>query len=143
VPLRIAVDFDSTIALSLHPNPGVGDLVPEADTYIRRLKDDGHEIVIWSARANKDENSKNHRELSMSSMKKFLKNLDIPFDWIDHGHEGKVLADLYVDDRGLGAPLTRYRGKDVINWPLAYQMIRLVNLSKKVIGHGRVYGSNH
>lgn len=104
--LIIAIDFDGVIA-EINPNwlqgPNVpGKLVEGADTYIRKLHDDGHEIIIWTCRGG----------YNLYLAEEFIKEHNIPFDRINDNVEGhydkfkhntrKVHADVYIDDKQIG-----------------------------------------
>ncbi len=79
----IAIDFDGTLV--------DGEvLLPGAREAINILREQGHKVVINSAN-------------NPIWIKKVLDNNDVRYDWIyglneKDGH--KVIADLYVDDRG-------------------------------------------
>jgi hypothetical protein len=96
----IAVDFDGT----LHTGewPAIGEPMPWAADTMRRLKRDGHYLIIWSCREGREQ----------TAMTNWLIEKGIPFDRInDHhpdsiakygGDARKVFADLYIDDKQLG-----------------------------------------
>lgn len=131
--MRLAVDFDDSLYLCAWP--GVGPMVPDAREYLLRLKQDGHQLVIWSSRASRGEDRPGEREQGLQAMKGALDQDGLPYDEIDYGDRGKIRADLYVDDHGLGVPLREWRGRLVLDWPRAYQMIRLVAVSRRLGAH--------
>jgi hypothetical protein len=90
---------------------------------VRRLKADGHELIVSSGRANRLVHDEVDRAFAVKQMEFALQRYAIPCDRVDYGNEGKVIADLYVDDRSLGAPVALWQGCYVIDWPLAYTMI--------------------
>lgn len=125
--MRIAIDFDGTI---VQQNREYADVMsplqfmPGAEAGLRALKKAGHELILWSARANLalcgswwlnpafptrpewltdktiQTNSARRRQ-----MHEFVKtHLPEVFSFIDEGRQGKVLADLFIDDRNF--PLT-------------------------------------
>lgn len=61
---------------------------PEAITFLRALKERGHEVIIYSSRHSED------RELT----EKFLEENNVPFDELVLG---KPRAELYIDDRAM------------------------------------------
>lgn len=95
----ISIDFDGTIVE--HRFPDIGPLKPGAIDAIKKLYQK-YEIVISSCRASTIFNpegpgtSKSYKE-----MVKFLDDNGIPYDRIDDGTEGKVVAVAYIDDRGI------------------------------------------
>jgi len=105
----ICVDFDGTIAeWGIYPEPGLPCIgVKEA---LQKLKDDGFEIVISSARTS-DEMSKYpiDKEVQKRLIEEYLKKYDIPYDRVLKSD--KIVAKFYIDDRAI-----EYRGdwKDVI-----------------------------
>ncbi len=95
----VAVDFDGTIVE--HRFPNIGPLKPGAVEAIKKLYQK-YEIVISSCRAstifnpNGPGTSKAYLE-----MVEFLKENGIPYDRIDDGTEGKIVAIAYIDDRAI------------------------------------------
>lgn len=98
--MRIVFDLDDTI--SVHYNRDFANAVPVMETVekIRKLKGDGCEIYIYSARG---QNSckgdlalieKRNRE----QIEDWLEKHNVPYDRLIFG---KPLGDLYVDDKGI------------------------------------------
>jgi len=82
----IAIDFDGTISAN-----------PEGfKSLCSSLIKDGHEVVVWSQRAERPEPS---RSREMQQMVEYLAFWGIPYTRIDQ--HGKILADLYVDDKAV------------------------------------------
>jgi hypothetical protein len=98
--MTIAVDFDGT----LHTGewPSIGEPMPGAVYAMKRLKADGHYLIIWSCREGD----------AQQAMADWLIEHEIPFDRINDNHPDnialygvnsrKISADLYVDDRSIG-----------------------------------------
>lgn len=93
-----AVDFDGTVAFTDYPRI-IAPNQPVVD-FIRRAKEKGHKIIIWTCR--KDE------ELLNAII--WLEENNIPFDkvnesldsWIEHyGWSRKIGADYYIDDKAV------------------------------------------
>lgn len=124
--MRIVVDFDGSLFINKYP--GVGAPVPGALNALKLLKNDGHEIVVWSCRANRKEGLPIERAAAVQGMREALDSFGVSYDEIDDGGEGKVIADVYVDDRGLGCPLTLFYGKRVVDWSVAYPMIQILTV---------------
>jgi len=98
--MRIVFDLDDTI--SVHRNRDFENAKPIKETIekIRKLKAEGCEIIIYTARGqnscNGDINlieSRNRKQIE-----EWLTEHDVPFD---HLYFGKPLGDLYVDDKGV------------------------------------------
>jgi hypothetical protein len=106
----IAVDFDGVICSYKDGWQGVdkfGALVPGAVDVLNRLRNEGHKIIIHTAR------------VPTKKLVEFLIKNNVPYDAINQnpmdnfGHyykkldinpEGvprKVVADIYIDDRGI------------------------------------------
>lgn len=96
----IAVDFDGTLHLGHYPEIGIQ--APDAVKIMRRLKDEGHYIIINTCRSG---------ELLVEAINWLLSH-DVPFDRVNDNEPGntakygsnsrKVFADIYVDDRQVG-----------------------------------------
>ncbi|MBT5188196.1 MAG: hypothetical protein HOM01_15415 [Kordiimonadaceae bacterium] len=96
----IAIDFDGTIVHESYPE--IGEAIEGAVESIRRIKELGAEIVIWTCRTNEQLGDARH----------WLVSMGIPFDFINENttteleHWGtdprKVAADRYIDDRIIG-----------------------------------------
>lgn len=92
----LAVDFDDTISTNdIWPKAGAPkDGVREALTSLIEK----FEIVIYTCRMNL---TNANRSFHLSEIKNFLKKHQIPYDKIDMGLEGKILADFYIDDKAI------------------------------------------
>lgn len=96
----IAVDFDGT----LHSGkwPSIGEPQPWAIDSMKRLKEDGHYLIIWTCREGREQ----------TEMVNWLLEKEIPFDRVNDAHPDnirvfgsnarKISADLYIDDKQLG-----------------------------------------
>lgn len=106
----IAVDFDGT----LHTGqwPAIGQPATDAEKVMRKFKEDGHYLIIWTCREG---------ERQTEAINWLLEN-GIPFDRINDHESGsiekygsasrKVYAHLYIDDKqvfGLPAWAEIYR----------------------------------
>lgn len=96
----IAVDFDGTLHTGTYPN--IGEPRPGAEEYMKKLKADGHYLIIWTCREG---------DVLLEAIN-WLLSQNIPFDRVnDHelenkakygGTTRKVYADLYIDDKQVG-----------------------------------------
>lgn len=94
-PKIMAVDFDGCLVKNKFPE--IGELNNELADYLRKEKDyNNTEIIIWTCRSEK----------YIEPVRKFLKENNIPFDYINENVEWlpfetsrKVYADIYIDDR--------------------------------------------
>lgn len=93
----IAVDFDGTIVTEHFPD--IGELIPAAKRTLKRFKEKGGKVIIWTCR-----NGDNLQEAI-----DFLNDWKVPYDTINENiperieqygtDPRKVGADLYIDDR--------------------------------------------
>ena len=96
----IAVDFDGTLHLGQYPQ--IGQAAPDAERVMRQLKEDGHYVIINTARSG---------ERLLEAIN-WLLYKGIPFDRVNdnepvnvayYGNNSrKIYAHLYVDDRQVG-----------------------------------------
>ena len=101
--MRLVFDLDDTI--SVHRNRDFENAVPIKETVekIRRLKADGCEIYIYSARG--QNSCKGDLELiekrNRGQIEEWLDKHGVPYDRLIFG---KPLGDLYIDDKGVSLP---------------------------------------
>lgn len=98
--VRIAIDFDGTIAEATYPELGV--IKPHAIDVINRLHEAGHKILVWTCRTD------DHQHM----VKKYLEDAGMNFHHINEndpelielygGDSRKLSVDIYIDDRQLG-----------------------------------------
>lgn len=94
----IAIDFDGTIVE--HRFPEIGPLKHGADYFIKKLKQSGCRLILWTCRSG----------YYLDEAVEFCKGLGIEFDAINDNIPElsfrpwpKIYADIYIDDRqGLG-----------------------------------------
>ena len=107
---RICVDFDGTIVE--HKFPAIGPVRKDVLKVLQNWRDKGAHIIISSARSAKMFGGKDSEKFK--EMVAFIKKEGIPHDEIDDGTIGKVVADLYLDDRALNALDHPWRDLDII-----------------------------
>ncbi len=98
--MTIAIDFDGTLHAGLWSN--IGTPIPYAIDVMKRLKNDGHYLIIWTCR----------EHAYLTEAVNWLLEKGIPFDRINDHKAGaaeqfgysarKVHADLYIDDKQVG-----------------------------------------
>lgn len=96
----IAIDFDGTLHDGEWPN--IGQPAWCAADVMRKLKADGHYLIIWTCREGKQ----------LAEAVNWLLEQDMPFDRVNDNEPSstaffgnnsrKVNADLYVDDKQVG-----------------------------------------
>jgi hypothetical protein len=137
--MKIAVDFDGTIVSQDRPYEDVEtplEFLPGAKEALIALKRAGHILILYSSRANLALRDDWHHDplyalgvvpfnegfwrrnlpinqARFEQMVKFVeKELPGVFSAIDYGNQGKVSADLYIDDRALRVG----RGPGAVTW---------------------------
>lgn len=98
----IAIDFDGTIVE--HKFPDIGNEIKNAFTVLKKLKADGHILILWTYRSGEE----------LKNAIKYCKRNGLEFHAInnnsddedfDFTYSRKIYADLYIDDRNiLGLP---------------------------------------
>ena len=98
--MRIVIDLDGTICTLKQNNQTYADVLvkPGAVEFINKLKQEGHYIIIQTAR---------NMATCESNMGKVIKNVGkVTLDWLekneiayDEIYFGKPNANLYIDDR--------------------------------------------
>lgn len=108
----IAVDFDGTIVE--HRYPEIGKELPFAIETLKRLQEDRHKLILWTAREGRllDEAVEFCRARGLEF---YAVNTDMPgANWEDCSVARKLRCDLFIDDRNLGG---------LPEWPVIYEMI--------------------
>ena len=100
--MRICIDLDGTICDTKTNGESYSEVKPKEDVVkiIKKLKQDGHYIIIDTARHMASCNN-NVGQVIAKQGKVLLEWLDkngIPYDEI---HFGKPLADVYIDDKAI------------------------------------------
>lgn len=127
---RIAVDFDNTLFVNEYPE--VGPVVPGAARFMKKMKDAGHILLIWTCRMNPGINDDKAITKDMAKIAAKLTEAGIPYDEIVSGEPGKLMADFYIDDHALGCPLRFWKGRPVVDWQQAYNLISLAWVSERM-----------
>jgi hypothetical protein len=123
----IAIDFDGT--LNSCKWPGLGEPQTHAIEVMKKLKKDGHFLIIWTCREGDFQ----------TEVKNWLLSYEIPFDTINENEpEGvkkynndcrKISANVYIDDRNLGGLPTWNEIYDIISGKIKpfwfYKLIQL------------------
>ena len=85
-----AVDLDGTLAVSVWPEPGIGEPIRHNVAKLKELKARNYKVVIHTSRGWEH----------YAPIEAWLESHGIPFDKIVCG---KLLARVYIDDRALAA----------------------------------------
>lgn len=97
--LTLGIDFDGTIVTEAFPN--IGEIKPKTIELMKRAKDEGHLVIVWTARSGK----------LLEDAIEFLNENNVPYDYINEnpedeyairGEQGrKIFCDFYLDDRAI------------------------------------------
>jgi len=117
--LIIACDFDGTICEADFPN--IGKPIKGAFKYLRKLKDDNHELILWTCRANKSlMDALCWLEINgisfFDAVNENTETWKSLFPEFKHDKESrKIFADVYIDDKQIGG---------MKNWSEIYEYIK-------------------
>ena len=116
----IAIDYDDTIT-EYRPFPETAPIRPEAREIIKKLFDEGHVLILWTAR-DEPYYSECLDRLKAEGLYDYFR-----FDY-PRTPTGKVAADFYIEDR------SQISGD--VDWKAIYEHIKAVNLcpAKKIKG---------
>ncbi|MFB6343883.1 BT0820 family HAD-type phosphatase [Saccharicrinis sp. FJH2] len=109
--MLIAVDFDGTIVE--HDYPAIGKEIPFAIETLKKLQEEGHDLVLWTYRAGK-ELDEAVDYCKSEGLEFYAVNAAYPGDEVDAYNSRKILADIYIDDRNVGG---------LPDWGVIYQLI--------------------
>lgn len=113
--MLIAVDFDGTIVE--HAYPAIGRPIPFAIDVLKKLQEEGHEIVLWTYRTGEtlDAAVNYCREKGLEF---YAVNKMYPEEEWEEGGPRKIDADIFIDDKNiLGLP----------DWGEMYRIIKYGN----------------
>lgn len=101
--MKIAIDFDGVLhgySKGWHDGTIYDPPVPGTAEAMRKLKEQGHTLYIFSTRTNPVFKKKEDAVDQKKNMEDWLKSHEIPFDKV--WTFGKPMADLFIDDRAIG-----------------------------------------
>ncbi len=113
--MLIAVDFDGTIVE--HAYPAIGKPIPFAIDVLRKLQEEGHEIVLWTYRTGEtlDAAVNYCRDKGLEF---YAVNKMFPEEEWEEGGPRKIDADIFIDDKNLlGLP----------DWGEIYRIVKYGN----------------
>ena len=94
----IAVDFDGTIGE--HRFPELGNAIPNAFKILKKLKEEGHILILWTYRSG-DELNHAVKYCKRNGFEFHAINNNSIDEYSDFTYSRKIYADLYIDDRNL------------------------------------------
>lgn len=114
----IAVDFDGTLAQ--HRFPDIGEEVPWAFYWLKRLAGHGVKFILWTMRSDGQEVGN-----VLTEAVEFCRQRGIEFFGVNENPEQKewtsspkAYANIYVDDNAAGTPLIMDSGgiREMVDW---------------------------
>ena len=111
----IAVSFDNTIATPDY------DLVPGADKWMNYYYQLGIYQILWTVRGG--ESLKKAESFCDKSRIKLWSVNERPRQW-SWTDSKKAAADIYVDSRAIGCPMTVFNGHAVVDWDIVGPIVR-------------------
>ena len=119
----IGLDFDGTVCK--HEHPDIGEPIPGCLDVLRELLDAGHEIVLWTCRDGYEVELARHymfkNDIELAAVNSNSAN--VPYDGLT---SRKIYSHLFIDDRGLGVPLTQDHPDEraYVNWYAVRPMLQ-------------------
>jgi hypothetical protein len=109
--MRIAIDFDGTIVE--HKFPAIGRSVPGAFEWMKKWKEAGARLILWTMRSDRATNAyAPGEEAYLTHAVQFCRDKGVEFDAVNAGIDDwrwttspKAFAKVYVDDAAFGCPL--------------------------------------
>lgn len=104
-PKNFAVDYDGTLnraGFYKNDSTELHRLDKDIIEFMRLVKEEGHNITVWTCRSG----------FHIEKMRRVLDENEVPYDYIneyppfDTGSP-KIVADFYIDDRGVNAALLK------------------------------------
>jgi hypothetical protein len=116
----IGLDFDGTCVE--HRCPDVGPPVPGAVHFLRKLTEHGHKLILWTCRGGKEQEAAVQWFKDMDLPLFGIQENPIPQDW---ECSNKLYCDIFIDDKGLGTPLTGHNPADrlYVDWKEVDRML--------------------
>lgn len=111
--MTIAVDFDGTIVT--HEYPQIGSELPLAIPTLKKLKEDGHKLILWTVREGDllDDAVLWCRERGLEF---YAVNKEFPEEDVKNVHYSrKPKVDIWIDDRNVGG---------LPDWGTIYRIIK-------------------
>lgn len=119
--MKIAIDFDGTIAD--HRYPDIGAPVPGAFLWLKRFQEAGAKLILYTMRSDSPKDGP-----TLTQAVDFCRRNGVEFFGVntDPGQSSwtsspKAYAQIYIDDAALGCPLrenSRAGGRPMVDWEI-------------------------
>lgn len=131
--MYICVDFDGTVVD--HRYPDMGQPVPGALNWLKRLQRHGAKLILFTMRSNSPEGG----GLLLKAVQFFEENgirlygVNRNPDQDSWTSSPKAYGDVYVDDSAFGCPLTHPKGfaRPCVDWKVVGPQLEHMCLSKR------------
>ncbi|BDD89043.1 hypothetical protein [Desulfofustis limnaeus] len=129
----ICVDFDGTIVD--HRYPELGQPVPEAVVWLKRLQSCGARLILYTMRSEEGVAGN-----TLLPAVRYLQEQGVELYGVNHNptqeswtSSPKVYADLYIDDSAFGCPLVRPPGftRPCVDWKKIGPAVEHLCLSRR------------
>ena len=98
--MKLGIDFDGTIVR--HEYPKIGESNPGAIDYLKKFKEHGAKLILWTMRDGKE----------LQEAVEYCRENGVEFDSVNEGigdrewtQSPKAHCNLYIDDAAFGCPL--------------------------------------
>jgi hypothetical protein len=131
--MYICVDFDGTVVD--HRYPDIGEPVPGAIIWLKKLQRHGAKLILFTMRSNNPEGSN-----LLSNAVQFFETNDIKLYGVNRNPDQdswtsspKAYGDVYVDDSAFGCPLTQPKGfaRPCVDWKVVGPQLEHMCLSNR------------
>lgn len=126
--MKIAVDFDGTLFKKTY-FPRVGEPVPNAIETCKKLIASGHDLILWTCRSH-------GFGLEDALIEAYAHGLVFKHINTCDNHDAysdKIDADLFIDDKALGVPLTHEPTQTYVDWYMVEHLLEQRNWLVKVL----------
>ncbi len=124
----LAIDFDGTIVEHKwfdKSDPTIGNEIPNATSTLKKLKAEGHKLVLWTGRSG----------YPLYNAVRWCANRDITFDGVNEnvvdttqwGCVPKIYADIYIDDKSIACLMREVLGNEGIDWLNIHEWVNMIN----------------
>lgn len=117
--MYIAIDFDGTMVEHIYP--GIGKEVPGAFMWVKKFKEAGAKLILWTMRSDGQADGD-----VLTEAIEYCKSKGVEFDFHNENPQdwttsNKAYAHVYIDDAAFGCPLRvnpRMGGRPFVDWDI-------------------------